>query len=310
MSSTTIHRFSIALAGLGLAGGLMVGVAGTMSPAVAMGKIKCDADGSPTVALAKVDPIVNHNGTAPTHEHQFFGNKAWLNDLANPNTANWDDLAGHATNCRVATDTAGYWMPSLRYVSGAKAGQVLPAKQFTAYYRPFTGMGSKTGPGIALPADTRLVSSPGRAEWNCGQNSGDRSVRVPAIPDCTGLSGKPGYTLTAHVDFPSCWDGVAPRHNPSDVGNTSDNSHYAYPVSKACPKAFPIQMTQLHQTVQFPYVGAGNDLALSSDAMMNTSDGRSLHADFFNAWNQPAFVQFVKDCVNTGGNFTNAKCQP
>lgn len=286
--------------------GLVVLLAALLVPtdhATALGKVKCGDNGAVTVA--NLDPIVDHNGEGSMHEHQIFGNTAWVDQ---GDAANYADLQGGSTDCRVPADTAGYWTPTLRYVSGPKSGQLIPAQQFTAYYRPFTNVG-KFGEGAAFPADTRLVAPIGHNMWSCGQNSGAKSALVPAIPDCTGQSGKPGHTLTAHVKFPSCWDGVLPDHHDSDVGDTSDNEHYAYPVRKACPAGFPHKMVGLNETVQFEYVGNGTDVALSSDEMMGTSDGLSMHGDFLNAWNQPEFEAFVKQCVQ-GVGYTNAACMP
>ncbi len=305
----------VVLVGLMLAAATTV-VSNIAAPpsATAMGKIRCDVDGAATVAVGRFDPIMHHDQrpTAEDHEHQFFGNKAWLRNLENPNDARWSDLAGESTNCRVGSDTAGYWTPTLRYKAGTpNAGQLVPAQQFTAYYRPYGGAGSPDfGPGIAYPRNTRLVSAPGHSAWTCGQYSGARAEPSPTIPDCSGLSGKPGLTLTAHIDFPSCWDGVLPHHRPSEVGDTSDSRHFAYPVQKECPAKYPIKTVQLRETIQYPYVGKGDDLVLASDNSMGVSDGESLHADFFNAWDQQGFERFVADCVNDEGAYSDAKCQP
>ena len=73
----------------------LVSVTALMSaaPANALGKVKCDMNTQPVVAVGHYDPIVNHNGTGSEHEHQFFGNIAW-HSLANPNKANYADLEG------------------------------------------------------------------------------------------------------------------------------------------------------------------------------------------------------------------------
>lgn len=284
----------------------------TAAPASALGKVKCDVDNQPAVSVAKHDPIVNHNQASSMHEHQFFGNTAW-HGLENPNTANYEDLAGKANNCRTvlglsySADSAGYWTPTLRYTTGAKAGQLIPAQQFTAYYRPFTNTG-KFGEGRAFPADTRLIGT--KYSWSCGQNAGTRSKPVSSIPDCTGLDGSPGKTLTAHIDIPSCWNGVLPNHKATDVGDTRDNANYAYPAKGACPAAFPIKMVGVKETIQFAYTGPGNDVGLASDAMMGTSDGKSLHADFWNTWMQPEFEAFIKTCITSKANYSAAKCDP
>lgn len=275
--------------------------------ATALGKVKCDKSGQPAVAVGSYDPIVNHNGTGSAHEHQFFGNIAW-HSLANPNTANYDDLVGRAHNCRVVADSAGYWIPSLRRTD---TGALVPAQQFTAYYRAFDG--ATFGPGAPFPPDTRLVatddSGPGAHGWSCGQNSGTGSTNT--IPDCSAYSGKPGYTLSAHITFPSCWDGVAPNHKPGDVGNTSDNAHYAYPVRGACPAGFPNRMVQLRETIQFAYAGpgaTGNNVELASD--VPGGDGASMHADFFNAWDQSGFDSFVRQCVTSKATYSSKVCSP
>jgi hypothetical protein len=283
------------------------------APAQALGKVKCDDTAQPVVAVGRYDPIVNHNGTGSAHAHQFFGNTAW-HSLANPNTANYEDLEGKANNCRkvldqsTSADSAGYWIPTLRYNSGPNAGDLVPAQQFTAYYRTFDH--NDFGEGMAYPADTRLVAT--KHDWGCGQFSG-----VPigeSIPSCVGQSGKPGHTLTAHVDFPSCWDGVLPNHTADETGNTNDNAHYAYAVkskgTSSCPPGFPKKMVELRESFQFAYTGPGNDISLDSDEHAGVSDGESLHADFWNTWSQPDFEKFVATCVTSSAAYSTSKCDP
>jgi hypothetical protein len=299
------HRFRPAATALGLVAGLImavvVAVAGPAGEAQAKAKIKCKQ----TTGTAAMDPIVHHNAArsqSGAHLHQFFGNNAWLK-MKNPNAADYADLVGKTTNCVNKADTAGYWIPALKYISGPRTGQLVPTKAFIAYYRSYDG--ADFGPGRAFPADTRLVASDnygtGARGWSCGQFSG--SGRSQRIPDCSQSSGSPGDTLTAHINFPSCWDGVRPRHSASQRGDTRDNAHYTYPVKgKGCPAAFPIEMVQLRETIQFAYTGPGNDVALTSDAHAGTTDGQSMHADFWNAWNQAGFERMVRNCVtsNTG----------
>lgn len=242
--------------------------------------------------------------------------------LANPNRANYGDLVGKANNCRnvlgltYSADSAGYWTPTLRYKKGtARAGQLVPARQFTAYYRSYDAR--DFGVGQPFPPDTRLIATDDQGKgahgWSCGERSvqAAREGTVGRIPDCTGESGRPGHTLTAHITFPSCWDGVLPRHRATDVGNTSDNAHYAYPSrTGVCPAAFPRKMVQLRITVQFAYVGNGTDVELSSDAHAGFQDGETMHADFWNTWRQREFATYVSTCVNSTRWYTTAKCSP
>jgi hypothetical protein len=271
-------------------------------------KVKC----GPAVAIAAVDPIVGHNNSAAmVHQHQIFGNNSWA-ELGN--SANYEDLLAGDTTCRESTDTAGYWTPTLVYTSGAKQGQVVPVQQFTAYYRGFTNRGD-TGPGVAYPADLRLVSEPGKYNWTCGEKSGPRSKPVPVIPDCTGLSGKPGLTLTAHIDFPSCWNGVEPAHTNEEIGDTRDNANWRYVQGQTCPSTHPIKTIALRETIQFKYVGNGKDVKLSSDLMAEemtgnaVQPGTTMHGDFWNAWQQADLERLTRVCINTytGGNSTCTK---
>lgn len=276
-------------------------VIGNGESAEALGKVKC---GDPT-AVAQVDPVVHHNETDNSiiHMHQIYGNNAWVN-LENPNAANYEDLVGMGTNCRIPEDTAGYWLPCLqkRNEDGTYGPECISTNQFTAYYRPWTGIGGPDyGPGMPFPPDTRLVGH--SYNFTCGNKSGARSEPVQVIPDCSGLSGKPGLTLTGHVDLPNCWDGVLPDHHPEDVGDTSDNIHYAYAIKvdrvKVCPDGFPNKMISIRETLQFAYVGDGSDVLLSSDVLAGTTiAGSTMHADFWQAWDDAFFDQWIHDCVN------------
>ncbi len=236
-----------------------------------------------------VDPIVHHGEPVGLgHEHQFFGSGSFLN-LENPNTAELGDLQGQPTLCDNPADTAGYWEPTLRTTDGALVG----VQQFTAYYRAASG--ANNGPAEVIPNGARLVAHV--YNWTCGTKSGARSAPVQMIPDCRGLSGKPGLTLTSHITFPSCWDGILPNHLADEVGDTQDTAHYAYPVAKKCPLANPIGIMQLKETVQYQYVGDPSLLVLSSDVADGTSQGRSLHGDFLNGWDPSGLQAEDDNCV-------------
>lgn len=277
-------------------------------PASATVKVKCKQ----TTGTAAVDPIMAHNVDGPSsHVHAFFGNNGWL---AKGNAANYGDLTGQGTNCDEAGDTAGYWQPIL---VDTRTGEQLPARTFTAYYRTFDS--KDTGAGRAFPPDTRLVAmansdSPGASGWSCGQKSSVSGQTT--IPDCSSLSQRPGEVLTVHISFPSCWDGVAPNHKASDVGVTNDNAHYAYPVRSsrgwACPSAFPVEMVQLRETLQYPNPDKvpARYLAVSSDPVMGGHNGSSMHGDFWNAWDQSRFESVVCSEVNGGRNCAGSDPTP
>lgn len=270
--------------------------------ASAKGKIKCKA----VVGRAAVDPIVAHGKSGPSeHNHTFFGNTTLLS-LPNPNAATYEQMVGKSTNCENPDDSAIYWMPTLVYTSGAKAGQPVPIHSYRAYYRSFDH--KDTGEGQAYPADVRLVAGnamatkpqPTReANWSCGQYS-SVPTGVPTIPNCAAATGRV-VRLTAHITFPSCWDGKLANHDV--VGDTRDNAHFAYPDQRmggACPAGFPIKTTELRETFSWEYRGTGQDVALVSDKMVpGAKPGQTLHSDYWNTWVQSGFEKMVADCVNS-----------
>jgi hypothetical protein len=289
------------------------------APSVALAKIKCDAPngvelrkGSDVaVFTGAIDPIVNHGEPAAAHTHDFFGSFGWQGQYGND--ATYGAVVTGPTNCREQGDTGSYWAPVLRYISGPKVGQRVPVQQFTAYYRGFAGQTTHAG-SQPFPEDVRLVATDdkgyGARGWNCGQFSAQaaREGTVDAIPDCTGEDGTPGNTLTAHINFPSCWNGNLPNHGSDEYGDTRDNADWTYPTNKtACPATHPIEVVQLRETIQYIYTGNGTDIALDSDEHSGTSDGRSMHADFWNTWDQEALRQTVRNCINTAAE---ANCAP
>ncbi len=273
----------------------MAAAIATAPAASGRAKIKCHL----TTGTAVIDPIVYHNMPVGNgHLHQFFGNNSFLS-LSNPNTANYASLMGKGTNCENAADTAGYWMPALQYTV---TGALVPVATFTAYYRSWDG--KSFGQGIPLPPDVRLIATD--YDWTCGQK--ERVKPSLSIPDCSMADGRPGSRLTAHVKFPTCWDGVKPVHPSTQVGNTKDDSHFAYRYRDTCPAAFPTKVVELRLTIQYDYIGKGTDLALSSDRHMGTTDGQSLHADFWNTWVQTGFASMVANCITPGGDRRAGEC--
>jgi hypothetical protein len=299
---------------------LVVGAAaaGLALPAAsvnAMAKIKCKT----VVGYSVADPIVHHDQPATGgHQHTFFGNTALLR-LAHPDYATYASLVGHGTNCENPDDSAAYWQPTLRYISGSHKGQPVRVLSFTAYYRSYDH--KETGVAAPIPADTRLVAgSPtatgyqptSRVNWSCGQYSSIGAT--PYIPDCAKATGKV-VQLTAHITFPSCWDGRHARHDIA--GDTRDNAHWRYAVKGVCPSGFGHRMAELRETIRFDYAGTGSDVALSSDQMARAMgrtvrNGQTLHADFWNTWRQTGgtyggMTGMVHDCITTTGG-SAAEC--
>ena len=120
--------------------------------------------------------------------HLFLGNEG------TDENSSYDQMVAASTTCGVASDTSGYWVPSV-----VVDGLAVDPFKMNAYYG--------SGPGVdpstvsAFPADLRIVAGgdttapgPKSAVWSC-QGQGTRSLPV----DCGSRK------LRAHIKFPNCW---------------------------------------------------------------------------------------------------------
>lgn len=292
---------------------VVLGVLGVAQGALGLAKF---VQFSPSGFAAK-DPIVNHHQAASAHDHMFIGSTRLL-QLAAPESATYADLVGQGTLLSNPDDTAAYWIPTLAYTSGPNAGQPVPLKSTRVYYRCFNHDGvCGTGEKVeAYPPDMRMVAGNANQpaaepldirvlNWMCDQ----RSTRPGPYPDIeTARCDLAGGTvfLTAHVDFPTCWNGQMSDHDA--VGDTSDNVHLRYPVKDACPAGFDRLLPELRMDVKWDYRGDGSDVALASDLVARAAgnpvrSGQTLHGDFWNTWVQTGgahggLVGMVANCVN------------
>lgn len=279
----------------------------TPPPAEALMKAHC----KPEVGYGFIDPVVYHGVSGPTgHNHTFFANQKLLT-LPNPNAANYADLSGAATTCQNTDDTAAYWIPTLLYKA---TGKPVPLNAMISYYRTFDH--KDTGVAEPLPADLRMVGGNAKAtgpqdvrhfNWTCNMNSSRKGPYIsPEQANCAAATGSV-VRLTAHVDFPSCWDGTMNDH--SITGNTADFSgtggvvnHLAYAKGSICPAGFPRKLAEVRFEVNWNYTGNGKDVMLSSDPVGGPY-GYTLHGDIWNTWIQTGgkfggMVGMVQNCVN------------
>jgi hypothetical protein len=94
-----------------------------------------------------------------------------------------------------------------------------------------------------------------------------------------------GAPLTIRVSFPDCWDGRS-------IDSADHQSHLERSAGGACPGSHPVAVPHLVMTITYPVWGDGHDLELASGGV------HSLHADFVNAWDQPALEREVRACLN------------
>jgi hypothetical protein len=217
------------------------------------------------------DPIVHPGAPGASHQHEFFGNTTTDAD------STYATLRGGATTCRIAADTAAYWVPSLL----ANGQRVAPLK-VNAYYLRGRGRGRV----VAFPAGLKLIAGSSQATaaqplaitgWKCAGAVGQ------------GLTAEPGACPAGTdnvlvVRFPQCWNG-------RDLDSADHQTHLAYLVGGRCPAGFPVRLPQLSLNVHYQ-LPAVTGLTFASGSIY------SAHADFFNAWNQAVLAALVRANLN------------
>jgi hypothetical protein len=219
------------------------------------------------------DPIVHPAMPGMSHLHQFFGNQT-TNAFSTAGS-----LLGKGTTCSAPTDASSYWVPML-YLNGLP----VPASGSTIYYRAGSHRVPSSvqpfPPGLRMIAGNAATASPLPVEavgWMCqGQ------AAMQASPPTCGAGG----TLTAQVRFPDCWDGV-------NLDVADHKSHMAYTVNGICPSNYPVPLPLLEYNITYRTSG-GPGVTVASGAPF------TYHADFFNAWDPGAQLNFVNLCLRNG----------
>ena len=227
------------------------------------------------------DPIVFPGQPEASHMHDFFGNET-VDAFSTV-----DSLLAGGTTCRVPSDTAAYWTPTA-YL----AGQQIEPTVMRIYYFGDPDSVETIPPGLQMIGGDRSATSPAdnpHVRWYCGQTKGERTPVMDEPYDCSpwqALSFVDG--VVAIVDMPNCWNGTGLL--PQDV---------VYQVAGRCPAGFPHVLPRLSQRVHF---GVLNPLYPDGTVALTLSNGRfyTLHADFWNTWQQDRLDQLVRDCLAAG----------
>jgi hypothetical protein len=244
-------------------------------------KIGC---GGP-VRSAPDDPIVKPGQPGAAHNHEFYGNRSV------------DAFSSLATMVRAATecaehgagdpgDTAGYWHPTL-YANGVRR----PATESDFYYdtqsekmgpiRPFP-------PGLKMLAGDHMAQGPQGTDvvyWGCG--NGGSTSKVDRPPQCE----RDDDGLTLHITFPDCWNGLT-------LDSPDHKSHVAYSYEDdddvhRCPRSHPVSIPRLTMVFEWDdFYPDPASLSLSSGSV------HTMHADFWNTWDQARLAQLVRMCVD------------
>lgn len=219
--------------------------------------------------------------------HDFFGNKT------TSATSTQESMLQGSTTCSVIEDTAGYWSPS-----GYLNGQIVTPLRGRAYY-----FGDRNSSVESIPGDLQMIAGNKAAAsatenphvaWFCGAETPISSHPYNCHP-YAGLNSSVDGVIGL-IDFPTCWDG-------SGVGPTD----VTYTVEGVCPTDYPHVIARLNFRVHFgiwdPCEGAkpcSARKAPDANIKLTLASGAyyTLHADFWNTWDQSHLDSLVSKCLN------------
>jgi hypothetical protein len=237
----------------------------------------------------RIDPIVDP-GRVSEHLHDFFGNES------TGRNSTYRSMLGRPTSCDVRGDTAAYWAPTLL----DRFNHPIPIYRVTVYYRDLPDAGRRV---TVFPPNFRMVAGfpdprrqvgpikRGAYGWNCDNTE---PLRQWARIDCSGHVGD--HRVKANVFFPSC----GRLFHGHIVRDSKDHRrHVVYPEHGHCPAGHRVKLPTVYYKIKYAVtdcIQAG--CHLSSDRMNSVRYGRSLHADFWNTWNQSVLRAIVTRCLN------------
>jgi Domain of unknown function (DUF1996) len=253
------------------------------------------------------DPIVFPGQQGAAHSHDFFANRSTYFDsdyqslraFVGPTRA-----TKSGTTCVNPDDKSAYWIPTFSWTNNSGTRE-LKASTAHFYYRA----GGKP-PEDVLPPPAGLKVVPNtHVNWRCAPDTA-----VTPSPPTRCSSG----TLVVSIRFPDCLAEDEFGEPLTDTGpNAPDphRSHMAYAVSqpdgtKQCPSTHPNPIATLTMEVKFNIGTTSGTVMLSSD--MGAPPGSTMHADFFNAWDQDKLTALVESCINAypfSENPKPAKCR-
>mgnify|MGYP002620052505 CR=1 FL=1 len=224
------------------------------------------------------DPIVFPGLPGASHNHTFWGNTT-----TNAATTTASLYAATATTCNPSEDKSAYWIPTLY-----QHGKVVDPIEVTVYYGSRLKDPSRTQPfppGFRMiTGDATKQSDPhGNHFWCAGIGGEIGRTADGEFPICA-----PTAHLVRQVTFADCWDG---KHldSPNHKDHVANGNHLG-----ECPASHPIPIPNISFVIGYPLSGYTEGITLSS------GNAVSMHADFFNGWDEEALAARVRNCINQG----------
>jgi hypothetical protein len=224
------------------------------------------------------DPIAHPGEEGAAHSHDFFGN------VTTNAHSTYENMLGQDTTCThledTAADTAAYWMPTVYW-----NGEQLTSNRAVFYYRT----GGKNHTTVRpYPAGLKVITASERyISWRCGRADNGKGTRNPPTQCDTGELG-------VRIIFPDCSNGKA-----NSANHKSHMAHSRLIDGKVrCPRSHPKPVPVLTMNVTFPIpIGETGEVTLSSDKPGDPG-GSTMHADFWNTWDQATLKHLVTHCIN------------
>ena len=251
------------------------------------------------------DPIVFPGQPGAAHSHDFFANRSTYYDSTYQSLREFvgsTRATKSGTTCVNPDDKSAYWIPTTSWTD--KSGtRELKASTAHFYYRS----GGKPPEEVQPPPPGLKVVPNTHVNWRCAGvtavspspptrcSSGTLVVSI-RFPDCLAVATDPD-TGQPILDQP-----LTDTADDLDRFPTNDHrSHMAYAElqsdgTKVCPVTHPHPVAALTMEVKFKIGTASGTVSLSSDH--GAPGGSTMHADFFNAWDQQKLTTLVEDCIN------------
>jgi hypothetical protein len=218
------------------------------------------------------DPIVYPGKPGAAHGHTFVGNRttkynSTYTSLRNATTTQDPD----GTTCLHPDDKSAYWIPTVKW-----NGTDLKPRYAVGYYRN----GNKDPASVKpYPAGLKVVPNT-HVTWKCDEGS---YRKYPPTQCSEGM-------FSVSIVAPDCSNG--------QIDSADHRSHMAYSTLNSatgkneCPSTHSTPVPLLDLVVRFYIPTTAGKVTLSS------GEASTMHADFFNAWNQQTLEGLVKRCIN------------
>ncbi len=209
-----------------------------------------------------------------SHSHDFFGNETTkYNSTYDGSVAGSVSMIGQPTTCSRPEDTAGYWIPTVGWKDSKGTQTTLTANRAVFYYRA----GNKDYRTVRPFAPDLRVIDHDRITWYCGSGDDKSGSATPPTQCSSGVLG-------LKIIFPDC---VAkdPTTGAQQTDSADHESHMTRSKlqsdgTRVCPPTHPIPVPTLTVNINFPMPTTSGTVVLSS------GDASTVHADFWNTWNQ------------------------